>query len=103
MTEPQDHLTKQRNGEITVHGLELSINREQLDDWEVVECIAEVQDDATSEARKLAVTVKLLKLLLGDSYTLVKDTLRSENDGQLSSATMSEFVTELFGALNPNS
>jgi len=98
---PQDH--KQKNGVVTVKGVTVTIDPSVLDDWDVVECIADIQDEGRTAAEKLPSTVRLMRLLLGGDYARAKKELREAHDGQLTNEVMGGFITEVFEALNPNS
>lgn len=99
--QPQDHLKKQ--GQLVVGGIKLDIPRERMEDWDVVECIATVQDDGADQGVKLVAIVRVMKLLFADDYERVKSELRASNDGHLTMETMSKFMTDAFEQINPNS
>ena len=101
MNKPQDH--KQKQGVVTVQGVTVKIAPEVLEDWDVVECIADMQDESRTPAEKLPSTVRLMRLLLGADYARAKKELREANDGQLTTEVMGGFLTGVFEALNPNS
>lgn len=92
---PQDRKPKQTKQDdtkraITVRDLELTVDLSALDDFEVIEAL---QDDNFIPA--------LRALLDAEQISKVKEALRK--DGRVSMTAMTEFVQELFEALNPNS
>ena len=101
MKQPQDR--KSKDGSVTVQGVKVTIQPGALDDWDVVECIADLQDESRSASEKIVPTVRLMRLLFGAEYDRVKKELRAAHDGQLTNEVMGGFITEVFGSLNPNS
>ena len=100
-TTPQDHLNKQ-NGKVTVEGITLSVPAERVKDWDVVEGIAVMQDEASTEPEKLVASVRVMRRLFADDYERVKKELRAARDGELTADVMGEFLTGVFKALNPS-
>ena len=98
---PQDH--KSKDGSVTVQGIRVTIDKDQVTDWDVVEGIATLQDDSADESEKLVSSVRVMRRLLGGDYGRVKTELRAANDGKLTAEHMGAFLKEVFEALNPNS
>lgn len=98
---PQDR--KPKAGTITVQGITLSIPEDRVSDWDVVEGVATLQDDATDQPAKLVASVRVMRRILGGDYERVKRELRSAHDGRLDAEHMSLFLKEVFEGLNPNS
>lgn len=97
----QDHKPKQ--GAVSVQGIELLIPQDRINDWDVVEGVATMQDDESTPPEKLVASVRVMKRLLGDDYDKVKTGLRAANGGALTADIMGAFLTEVFEELNPNS
>jgi hypothetical protein len=77
--------------------IDVDVADEALDDFEVLDDIRAVQDQ--NDASRLP---SLLRRLVGDQYRTVLDVLRGAN-GRVTTEAGSQFVMDLFQALNPNS
>lgn len=91
---------KARPRAVTVEGVTVTISPDTLDDWDVMELLEDLQDDPEGNALKV---VPLMRRILGDDYTHVKDALRDPATGRLPTGRMAAFLTGLFEQLNPNS
>ena len=98
---PQDHLPKQ-DGTVTVEGVTLSVPADRIKDWDVVESIAVMQDESSTEPEKLVASVRVMRRLFADDYERVKKELRAAHDGTLTADVMGEFLTGVFKELNPS-
>ena len=117
--QPQDHLAKVEKAkvetvEVTVgegddartipakrtiiQGITVTIPDEALDDFELLDDLRAIDVD-----RNASRFPSLLRRLVGDDYRVVIDSLRDTVTGRVPVASGSKFVTELLGALNPNS
>lgn len=76
--------------------VEVDIANEALDDFEVLDDIRAAQDQ--NDASRVP---SLLRRLVGDQYRTVLDALRGPN-GRVTTKVGTEFVFDLFKALNPN-
>lgn len=99
---PQDHLPKkpavkevEGGKRVTLRGVTVTVLNEALDDWELLEEIDRLE---SGQVQKMP---SLLRRLVGDDYQLVMDTLRGKS-GRVTVGDAAEFLTDLFGALNPN-
>lgn len=103
---PQDRKPK-ADANLTVMGVSLSVPaetvRDRLSDWDVAEMMAVIQDSESEPGARLAASVKALKFLLADDYNRVKRELREAHDGKLTETVMSEFMSDLFREIAPNS
>lgn len=98
---PQDHKPTQPakpvdNGDgtltVTVRGAAYTVNRGNLDDYEVMEHLSDGN------------FIPALRAILdADQIAQVKESLRDPGTGRVKASAMGEFVSELIGALNPNS
>lgn len=89
---PQDH-RKPSKRTITVDGLDVKVNLAHLqDDYELMELMAEMEGSGDEE--NLPVVIKLVKTVLGDQYTVVKEHCRV--DGRVSAKKMMEFIQAIF-------
>lgn len=82
---------------VALRGVVVTVPEDALDDFEVLDDIRAVQDD--EDASRLPA---LLRRLVGDDYKRVMNALRGAN-GRVSLEVGSQFVMELFEALNPSS
>lgn len=106
---PQDHLSKQEKPKVvtesdrwvvTHEGITLTVLKEALDDFELLDDLAALQSDEKAGAVRFP---SLLRHLAGDEgFKAVTDGLRAEN-GRVPIAKTVQYILEVFGALNPNS
>ncbi|MDF2578435.1 MAG: hypothetical protein K0S49_14 [Microbacterium sp.] len=82
---------------VTVRGIEVTVLEEALNDFEVLDDIRAAQDQ-----RDASRAPSLLRRITGDQYATILDGLRGPN-GRVTVQDGTEFVFELFRALNPNS
>lgn len=104
---PQDHKPKNtgpkvepvEGGRKIVHrGIKFTILDEAMDDFELLEDLHAAE---TGDNTRLP---SLLRRLAGDDgYRAIMNGLRDKKTGRVSVETGAEFVSEVFGALNPNS
>jgi hypothetical protein len=80
-----------------VKPITVTVVEDALDDFELLDDLRAVQDD--NDPSRFP---SLIRRLLGDDYRDVMNELRGTN-GRVSVAVGTEFVWELFRALNPNS
>ena len=81
---------------VTIQGITVSVEKDALDDFELLDDLAKMQD---GESARLA---SVAHRLLGDDFKTVMDGLRGEN-GRVSLEAASGFISELLTALAPNS
>ena len=86
---------------VTIDGIDITIDPNRMDDWDLLETLYLLQDDP--QANVLQVVPFLKRFLGDDTYKKVKDTLRDTETGRLTTTRVSEFLTELFKAIDPNS
>lgn len=90
-----------RDGKMTatVRGLRLTIEKELMDDWEVVERLALMEEEKNPVYMPL-----IMKQLLGeDQYMSVKDKIRDPKTNRITFEAGQQFFNELFEVFNPNS
>ena len=100
---PQDHQKPKPTVEkidaghiVKIEGMRLTVLNEALDDFELLDDLAKMQD---GESARLA---SVAHRLFGDDFKKVMDGLRGEN-GRVSLEAASGFISELLAALAPNS
>ena len=104
VTPPQDHLPKKDSGPVTVEvrGVEWLIDAEALDDVELFDMIERFgarKDTATA----LQLMPRILSAVLGEEQKAKAfDLIRDEVTGRVTFENADIFISELFGALNPN-
>lgn len=82
----------------TVNDVEVTVLEEALDDFELLDDIRAAGDNG--DASRLP---SLLRRLVGDDYKRILDELRDPVTRRVSANKGSQFVWDVFGALNPNS
>lgn len=82
----------------TVNGITVTVPEEALDDFELLDDIRAAGDNG--DASRLP---SLLRRLVGDDYKRILDELRDPVTRRVSAKQGSQFVWDMFGALNPNS
>lgn len=85
---------------VEVDGISLSVDMGLLDDFEVVEAIADATDEASDDTAKLRAVVRLFRHVYGPDYARVKAELREGHGGELTVETMMGFFTDTLGALS---
>lgn len=87
--------------EIEALGVSVEAEEDALEDFDVLEAIAELQDGTLGGSEKLSAMVRLLKTLLGgEQYARAKKELREKNGGRLGVDEVAKFLTELINALD---
>jgi len=81
-----------------VGGITVTVTEEALDDFELLDDIRAAGDDG--DASRLP---SLLRRLVGDDYKRILNELRDPVTRRVSAKRGSQFVWDVFGALNPNS
>lgn len=99
-TKPADRKPKVEtvDGEstVTIKGVTVTVEKDALDDFELLDDLAKMQDGDGARIASVA------HRLFGDEFKTVMDGLRGEN-GRVSVETASEFISELLAAISPNS
>ena len=82
---------------LSVDGIALNVKAEDLDDFELVEALA----DANSEDMdvQMQAVVRVFRLTYGDDYARVKKELREKNGGKLTTEIMMGVFGETMEAL----
>lgn len=106
---PQDHKPKQEkprvertdDGWVVTHrGITLTVLKESLDDFELLDDLAELQRDERRGAPRVP---SMLRRLAGkEGFRAVTDGLRDKETGRVPASDAVVFVFEVFQALNPN-
>lgn len=81
----------------TKSGFKFDVNEAMLDDWEVVEAVADM--DGEDESLKIRGMVRFVSLVLGENKKLLIDHIRSKNDGACPSETMFSEVMEIINSV----
>ena len=106
--QPQDHQQKKEKATVekvdggklvTLRGVTVTVLDEALDDFELLEDLARIQNDE----RQRGLLPSVLRRIVGDDgYKTVMDGLRGDN-GRVSVQSGVTWINDLFVALNPNS
>lgn len=81
---------------VEVRGQSFTIDRDALDDFELLDDIARVEDGAGHRLPSL------LRRLLGEDYGRALDLLRDEETGRVALESGAELVQEIFEAVDPS-
>lgn len=83
--------------EITHRGITVTVRDEAMDDFELL-------DDLAEAGSNMVRMPSLLRRLIGnDGYQAVMDGLRDKDTGRVTLEAASTFVNDIFEAFNPNS
>lgn len=97
---PQDHKPKVETidgvSTVTVRGISVSVSKDALDDFELLDDLSQLQEGNGSKLPAIA------RRLFGEQFKAVMDGLRGEN-GRVSLEAATEFIKETLEALAPNS
>lgn len=85
---------------MNVSGIELNVTVDDLDDYEVTECLATMMDEDAENNVKMVAISRLFKLVFKDDWSRIKKELRNQNGGRLTNGTVMDFFTELTTELN---
>lgn len=86
-----------------VDGIEVNVTAEALDDFEITEALADMEDDSLDDGAKMRAAVRFMRTLFGADFRRVKDELRAANGGRLTNERMTAFAgkaIEAAGAKN---
>lgn len=81
---------------VTIKGVTVRVEKDALDDFELLDDLAKMQDGDGARITSVA------HRLFGDDFKAVMDGLRGEN-GRVSVEGASTFIGEVLAALNPSS
>lgn len=79
-----------------VDGIQVSLSRDALDDWELAEQLAELDNP---NANQLAASVKVTQLVFGDDWPRIKEELAARCGGKLSISAVGDFLGTCFQML----
>lgn len=88
--------TKDGISTVTIKGITVKVEKDALDDFELLDDLAKMQDGDGARITSVA------HRLFGDDFTAVMDGLRGDN-GRVSVEAASTFISELLAAVAPNS
>lgn len=98
---PADRKPKAEDGPesltATVAGQEYEVSAEALDDFELLDDLARLDDGDVSRA------ASVLRRLLGDDMKRAMDSIRDKKTGRVTIAAATDFVMDLMKELDPNS
>ena len=98
-TKPADRKPKVETvdgvSKVTIKDITVSVDKDALDDFELLDDLAKIQDGDGARIASVA------HRLFGDEFKTVMDGLRGEN-GRVSVEAASEFISELLAAISPN-
>ena len=77
---------------LVIDGIEVNLTAEDFDDFEILECLADMIDETAEQSAKVAATVRVYRLLFGADFERVKRELREKHDGRLTNEIMGDFL-----------
>ena len=92
-----------RSEPVVVDGIEVSVSGESINDIDVIEAIADCNDQSAGDIDRMCAAVRLLRLVFGEDYARIKGELRKKRGGRLTPADMTSFfnaVCEAIGSKN---
>lgn len=72
-----------------VDGIQVNLRRDVLDNWELAEQLAVLDDP---NANQLAASVRVMQLVFGDDWPRIKEELAARHGGRLSISTVDDFL-----------
>lgn len=85
---------------MVIDGIEVNVTAADLDDFEVLECLAVMMDEETADRDRMVTIPKLFRLVFKEDWPRVKRELREQHDGRLTSEMVMDFFTHLTNELN---
>lgn len=82
---------------VTVRDIDLTIDLDVLDDFELLDMMASLEDGNALQAPRI------LRRIIGPEYQNVMRALRDPETGRIAGDVAVEFIRDLFAELNPNS
>lgn len=82
---------------LAVDGISLNVKAEDLDDFELVEALADANSEDVDV--QMQAVVRVFRLTYGDDYARVKKELRERNCGKLTTEIMMGFFSATMEAL----
>lgn len=76
---------------LTVDGIQVTLNRAMLADWDTAETLASIQDEGTAEEAKFVASVKLVRKVFGEDWPRIKTELAAKHDGMLPVPVVMDF------------
>lgn len=100
--QPTDHKPKATEAgpevvSASVRGVEIEISADVMDDFELLDDLARLDDQDPSRLPSL------LRKLAGDKYRALLETARDESTGKVTIEAGGSLINEIFEALDPNS
>ena len=90
---------KNRIKKVDVGGVSVAVDMSVLEDWEIVEAIAETSDESLPDPARLAASVRIIRMVLGADYARVKGEIREKNGGRLTAEDMEQFLSDVLKAV----
>ena len=93
---------KKADGAITIRGIAgISVEPEAFNDFEILEIIMTLNDDAADDIEKVRAITAFGPLVFGaKEWKRIKSELREQNGGKLTNETVMAFIHETMAAFN---
>ena len=85
---------------LVIDGIEVNLTAEDFDDFEILECLADMIDETAEQSAKVAATVRVYRLLFGPDLGRIKRELRAKHGGKLANEVMGDFLNSCMTAAN---
>lgn len=85
--------------EVEYLGVRIPVKRAAFQDAEVMEALASMDDDSVGEAAKIRYAMKASRLIAGDRWDALLETIRHKNDGYAPLSDVLRFVRRAAEAL----
>lgn len=84
---------------LIVDGVKVNLTAEDFDDFEILECLADMIDETVKQSAKVAATVRVYRLLFGNDLERIKRELRAKHGGKLANEVMGDFLNSCMTAV----
>lgn len=88
-------MAEKRGTTVEVDGITVDVTLDPANDYELIECATVASDPARTVEEQNRAYVRRVRLILGDAHDRVMRELRAAHGGELSVATVADFVARL--------
>lgn len=85
---------------MVIDGIEVNVTPEDLDDFDVMECLATMMDEESTDRDRMVAVPKLFRLVFREDWQRIKAELREQHGGRLTNSVVMDFFTHLTEGLN---
>lgn len=88
-------MAEKRGTTVEVDGIPVTVTLDPANDYELIECATVASDPARTVEEQNRAYVRRVRLILGDAHDRVMGELRAAHGGELSPATVADFVARV--------